>query len=221
MSTVLHVHNDIETRDGYAWPKADDVAFDHVKMYLPLLRLAAKQAQHRRVAVQAGGNAGMHPVELAKIYDKVVTFEPEKLNYECLRQNVEDHWNVTVYNAAIGNNTNPVKVRTVPGLDREERLCVNTGAFRVEEGGDIPQMRIDDLGLDHLDFLQLDVEGFELNAILGGIETIKRHWPVIMVERFNQGDDPEPLLLDLGYSRIIKGAYDCVYVKHNGTDNVC
>lgn len=217
------LNSDIELREGLHWPKADEVAFDHVKMYLPLLQLAARQATEKRIAVQAGGNAGMYPVELAKMFDKVITFEPEFVNYKCLCYNSANLPNIGIYQAVLGNDTKPVSLVQEQGL-KNDQLAVNTGAFHVEGGGDIPQMRIDDLDLPHLDFLQLDVEGWELNALEGAERTIRAHWPVIMLEIVQKRGyayrDPEPFVLDLGYSRIIKGEYDRVYIKHDGSDNV-
>lgn len=212
MSTVQH----LEIREGWMWPKADDVAFDHIKMYLPLLRLAARQPQQRRVAVQAGGNAGVHPVELAKLYERVITFEPERLNYECLLENARDYSNVEAHQAVVGNRNKPVGIAAAQGL-KNDKLCVNTGSFMVDGDGDIPQIRIDDLDLDQLDFLQLDVEGWELNALKGAEKTIERCSPVIMIERFEHGDDPEPFLIERGYNRIVKGVYDHVYVRQHGS----
>lgn len=215
MSTLILEESPREMREGLMWPRADDVAFEHIKMYLPLLRLAARQAETPGVAIQAGGNAGMHPVELAKMFDRVITFEPESLNYQCLVANIAEFPNIEAHCAAIGNSTEPVKVNTRRGL-KDGELCVNTGAFQVSEGGNVPQMRIDDLGLEALDFVQLDVEGYELAALKGGEKTIKRFSPVIMVEYVDHGDDPRPFLESMGYHRIIKGTYDHVYVRQHG-----
>ena len=58
------------------------------------------------------------------------------------------------------------------------------GAERHHVAGDgpIPVMRIDDLGLTACDLICLDVEGYELMALAGAIDTIRRYRPVVMVE---------------------------------------
>ena len=43
-------------------------------------------------------------------------------------------------------------------------------------------MLIDDLNLPGCDLIQLDLEGYEFYALQGGIETIKKHKPVIVIE---------------------------------------
>jgi FkbM family methyltransferase len=60
--------------------------------------------------------------------------------------------------------------------------------------------------LDSLDlaptFMKIDVEGFEYEVLAGGMETVKRHEPVIMIERY--WDDPRVFktLSDLGYAEV-------------------
>ena len=41
---------------------------------------------------------------------------------------------------------------------------------------------LDSLKLERLDFMKVDVEGYELNVLKGGEETIKRYRPVIWCE---------------------------------------
>lgn len=204
-----------EMRDGWLWPAADGVAFDHIRMYLPLLKTVARRCKRRQIAVQAGGNAGIYPAVLAEMFETVITFEPDAENFACLQYNCKDRSNVTAHKAAVGNSREPVRVQEIQGM-RFGELCVNTGAYRVVPGGDIPQMTIDDLNLPTLDFLQLDVEGFELNALIGGLDTIQKYSPVIMVETFGHGDDPTVFLEDLGYHCVVKGHYDKVFVRRNG-----
>ena len=49
---------------------------------------------------------------------------------------------------------------------------------------------IDAMDLPRLDFFKLDVEGYEVPALAGAIETIKKHRPWIWVEYFITGSEP-------------------------------
>lgn len=201
-----------EIRDRWVWPKADGIAFDHIRLYAPLLRTVARYPKQRGVCVQAGGNAGMYPAILAEYYDRVITFEPEDLNFHCLTENCKRFSNVEAHQAILGDSDCTVGLTLPEGWNGSE-VCVNTGAFHVDGEGSIPQVRIDDLNLDRLDFLQLDVEGYELNALRGAAKTIDKFSPVIMLECFNQGADPHPFVEELGYHRVIKGVYDQVFMR--------
>jgi hypothetical protein len=49
---------------------------------------------------------------------------------------------------------------------------------------------IDAMALPGLDFFKLDVEGYEVPALTGALDTIKKHRPWIWVEYFITGTDP-------------------------------
>ena len=200
-------------RDGWAWPAADQIAYEHIKLYVPLLRFAARQAKKHRVAIQAGGNAGMYPAILAGMFGKVYTFEPAQENLKCLYENVPE--NVEVREGVLGDRTDSVGIALPVGLFPDGSEGVNTGAYQVHGEGSIAQFRIDDMDLGCLDFLQLDVEGYELNALKGGRFTIDRYSPVIMLESFHNGTDAASFLTGLGYQRLVKGAYDQVWVRED------
>jgi hypothetical protein len=53
--------------------------------------------------------------------------------------------------------------------------------------GPTPRIRIDDLDLDHLDFLKVDVEGYELFVLKGAEQTLLRHKPVVILEENIRG----------------------------------
>jgi hypothetical protein len=83
----------------------------------------------------------------------------------------------------------------------------NYGGFFVNGIGNIPTIRIDDLGLPVCDFIHLDIEGFEGEALLGGLNTINKFKPLIGLELKDHGEKfgwPETkildLLKDLGYN---------------------
>jgi hypothetical protein len=47
--------------------------------------------------------------------------------------------------------------------------------------------KLDDQNIEYVDFIKLDCEGYELFAIKGGEETIKRCRPVMVVEQKGHG----------------------------------
>lgn len=130
----------------------------------------------RRVAVQAGGAVGVWPLYLADWFDVVYTFEPNRENFDCLTENTKHAGNIESYRAALG--AEPGKC----GLINPDFESDNAGTWHMAPGDDVPVMYVDGLPLDCLDFLCLDVEGFELDALLGAEQSIKVHRPVIMLE---------------------------------------
>jgi FkbM family methyltransferase len=131
--------------------------------------------QHRTV-VQAGGNLGVFPKGLAKYFDRVITFEPIQSNLECLVKNIDNIENIDVHNYALGaENTQASFKSTIQG---------NCGATQISFStqGDISVIPLDSLELEDVDLLWLDVEGTEVEALNGAIETIERCRPIIVAE---------------------------------------
>lgn len=163
--------------------------------------LALSLAKSRRTAIQAGGHIGTWPVMLAAEFSTVMTFEPDFQNFAALVANLEERTtgNVFPVRGILGNKRRPHGFRTSPK---------STGQHRVGEGEPVPCFRIDDMGLENVDAIFLDVEGFEIPALIGATETIKRSLPVIMAEEnkraVDQGfriGDLDRLLGTFGYTR--------------------
>ena len=66
-----------------------------------------------------------------------------------------------------------------------------------------------------IDFFSLDVEGYELYAIKGAVNTIAKYKPTVVLEVWDHSDTQiqlEQLLAELGYSMVdILGGSDRVY----------
>jgi FkbM family methyltransferase len=195
-----------QTINGFLAPRTDREA--------PRIMLGARHLDYFyrfcrafNVAVQAGGNIGVWPSKMAQKFSTVYTFEPEEDNFNCLTENVKAE-NVVKYKAALSNKYGSV------GIHKDELNC---GAHYIDGPGDIPVMLIDDLNLSSLDFLMLDVEGYELSAIEGGIKTILTYKPVIVAEdkHHRNGTKPGDLhkyLEFIGYRDVARRNNDVVFV---------
>jgi FkbM family methyltransferase len=174
--------------------------------------------QQRRVAVQAGGNYGVWPKYLSQRFEHVYTFEPCRSTFVDLVENVRDCFNVCTLNAALTDVRGPVSLVWDVGSKH------NAGTVYVSAScsGKVPALLLDDLKLGVCDLLCLDVEGYELRAVRGALETIERCRPVISVEinkcierAGDTADDLRMLLTSLGYDCALRVHADEVFV-HRG-----
>jgi FkbM family methyltransferase len=182
------------------------VTFDWLKD----VHQAMSRCKQKFVAVQAGGNTGVWPKEMAKEFRYVYTFEPDADNFACLATNCQEE-NIFKFQAALGC------AHGMMDLHRDPR---NAGAHYVKQGDSFPVMRIDDLHLANCDLIQLDVEGFEYQAVMGAMATIDRCSPVIMVEDKGLSDKYDipkggvlRLLSDKGYKVVADPHRDFVLVR--------
>jgi FkbM family methyltransferase len=152
--------------------------------------------------IQAGGNQGMYPRVLANMFQHVYTFEPDPLNFHCLAANCQLD-NIYKVNAALGAESGLVKVN--------RGNLNNAGTHTVSTNGEchVPMFTIDSLKLPSCGLFQLDLEGYEIHALKGAIETIQRCKPVIQCENGNNAI--LEFLQQFGYQAVAQSKADTFY----------
>lgn len=133
----------------------------------------------RRVAVQAGGNLGIFPKYLSSRFDFVYSFEPEPELFRMATRNAPER-NIVWTQAALGCERKLVHVSRL--RRQQDGGNAHEGIAHVSGPGFVPTLRIDDLALPICDLIYLDLEGYELYALRGAVETIARCRPVVVCE---------------------------------------
>lgn len=193
---------------------AHDKAAKYARRDLPTLEKAAGLAAGRTAAVQAGGNLGIWPEWLSREFATVYTFEPAPDLFPLLVA-YAGAANVIKFQAALGYQ----RTLIATSADRDDGKDSHPGVTHVSGAGVVPTVRIDDLALPVCDLIALDLEGYELFALQGAAETVRRCRPVILVEingrceRF--GVTPEQVrswLALADYQLVLREHSDEVYV---------
>lgn len=127
------------------------------------------------VVIDAGAAIGDHTIaymEKCGVPANVHAFECNPKMVECLRHNCQG---AQIYPFALGCTFGTVKFNEWPG---------NLGASHIHryDGNDVPCIPLDSLMLPRVDFIKLDVEGWEVQSIFGARETIMRCRPRMIVE---------------------------------------
>lgn len=179
--------NEIVEIEGTWWPSKDRMARHYHDMTFADLKYLLLECGNK-VAVQAGGNVGLWPKEMAKHFEAVHTFEPDALNFECLLSNCPED-NIIAYPYALGERSHTASL---------SRISYNCGAHFLKEGDEFAVVTIDSLLLNACDLIQLDIEGYEFNALKGAVKTIEKFHPVIMVEDKGLSNKYGSLMGDIG-----------------------
>jgi FkbM family methyltransferase len=212
----MSVSSGITFRDDFGawWPDYDhkpENCHRAVLRGLSDMDHAIARCRQRRRCVQAGGHAGFWPRRLSPYFREVTAFEPEPALHECMRRNL-DMWgarNVEPRREALSDRTGGGRMLPHP----------SAGSWRVAsetplETVPVDLVRLDDFGFADVDALLLDVEGHEARAISGAVETIRRSWPVILVEVLPGSAAPtRAVLAGLGYGLAARAHKDEVYVR--------
>jgi len=146
---------------------------------LPQLAALVGLTSRRRVVVQAGGHLGIWPKFLSRYFVSVWTFEPSPALFPRLVANAPED-NIYRVQAALSDTHAGV---TLSDARRDGKLGPgHEGLTHVAGPGPVPSLRLDALKLAELDLLCLDLEGWELYALRGAIDTLTRCRPVVSVE---------------------------------------
>jgi FkbM family methyltransferase len=199
---------------GLLWPAYDTKCARVVfKMANDLDVVMRHVGPKPKAVVQAGGNCGVWARALAPLFETVYTFEPDPMNFTALTHNVSDFSNVVKFQAALGFGREHIK------MGRADFEVDNCGAMYVEEGGVIPTLRIDDLNLRACELLYLDIEGYEVPALFGAVNTIRNCKPIIAIEDkglsekygYRQGEAETWLAENCGYVVLERVHKDVVF----------
>lgn len=137
--------------------------------------IAYKYVKDFYIAIDVGANVGLWARPLTQKFNHVIAFEPLDPVYECLEKNVQG-LNIEIHKHALGSVNDKIEMF----FDSE-----NTGGSFVSEigKGSIDIKRLDDLNLPKFGLLKIDCERHELEVLKGGVETILKYKPIIVVEQ--------------------------------------
>jgi len=133
-----------------------------------------------------GANLGNHTMYWSKNInaEKIYSFEPYKVNYEILCENIQNNAldNVRPIKQGVGATKGYTSIDIVDAGN----LGATTLSKEVKAEGEIELIDIDSFcleqGIDTVDFVKIDTEGYEENVLEGMKETIKAHHPDLWIE---------------------------------------
>lgn len=128
------------------------------------------------VVVDAGAMIGDHTATYADwvgAEGSVYAFEPNPEAYECLAMNVRSLPQVKIFDFGLSNKLQSVKLN----------LSENSGASHLsDDEGSVLVKMLDSFALKRLDFMKIDVEGFETRVLRGAVQTILSCRPTMLIE---------------------------------------
>lgn len=138
-------------------------------------------------------------------YDEIIAFEPDKSNFEKLHD-----W----INASKLNNINAIQA----GVFREKTTLNFNSSGNMEsyvsyDGNvSIPVESIDNVCAGrNVSIIKMDIEGSELDALIGGKKTIEENTPILMISTYHKKND---LFVLMNYIREINPDYQFYLRAH-------
>lgn len=155
----------------------------------------AHNIQPGDIVLDCGANVGVFTRgALAKGASKVIAIEPGPENVECLRRNFKEEilaGRVIVYPKGVWDKDDELELNVDPENSAADSFVIKrTGARTVK----VPLTTIDkltgELGLSKIDFIKMDIEGAEPNALDGAAAILKRDKPRLSISAYHAADHP-------------------------------
>ena len=148
------------------------------------------------VVLDCGANVGVyarHAIEAgAKL---VVAIEPAPETLECLRRNLAGEIaasRVIVYPKGVWDKEDQLTLYVDPANTAAASFLHQDTKFRQVQ--QVPLTTIDnlvaELGLERVDFIKMDIEGAEPNALRGARQTLNRFRPRLAISSYHAADHP-------------------------------
>ena len=165
---------------------------------------ALKYIKQWRVCLDIGSNIGQWTRPLCSKFESVVCFEPNPNFRECFNKNIDEN-NVLLWPIGLSDK------------EHKAKQGFNSTVLQNEDG-DIDCRTLDSFALTNVDFVKIDVDGFEVPLLNGARETLTKNNPVINIEmkrdkRNNITQKCESILKELGYTFQKRTKSDEVWLK--------
>lgn len=172
---------------------------------LQLLSVKRSKVGNGVVALDCGANIGVHTIEWARHmhgWGEVIAFEAQERIFYALAGNIalNNCFNARAIWAAVGKQAGEIRVPRpnyfVPSsfgsLEIRQRsnteFIGQTIDYSEESMQPTRMMAIDDLKLKRLDFIKIDIEGMEMEALEGAKQTIQAFMPYLLIEKIKSDE---------------------------------
>ena len=151
----------------------------------------------KRTMIDIGANIGIFARPSAELFERVICFEPVFKNFEVLQKNLENYNNVELHNLGLGDKDQIVtfELQTLKcGHTKQVEEFVPNPEFE-KHTGEITTL--DRFNFQSVDWIKIDVEGFENAVLEGSRDTIQRNRPWLLLEDNGQREQHRQWLNDL------------------------
>ena len=152
------------------------------------IRLFSTLVNKGDVILDIGANIGCTAIYFGDTCTSVHAFEPSPTTFSYLKNNISKSGmnNITLHNFAIGSEPGESTITFSPDNRSGGFVSDKTQASIGHTVEQIDVRRLDDtinsLEINYVDFIKIDVEGFEWHVLDGGRETLNQFQPLVVLE---------------------------------------
>jgi FkbM family methyltransferase len=155
-------------------------------------KLISKLLKKGMTCLDIGANIGYYVLLENKLVGeegKIIAIEPSPENFEYLQKNIklQNTQSIQAFNIAVGNTEGKIKFLVYENASNSG-MVIPDGEEQKWPGEviEVPIIKVDSLlqekNITKIDFLRMDVEGYEFHIFEGMQETLNQHKPIIHIE---------------------------------------
>ncbi len=169
---------------------SDDDYLDHIKNgFEPeMVKLFRALATDSEIILDIGANIGCTAILFATLSNKVYAFEPSQTTFAFLKKNISKSGRKNVFPQNLGLGAEPGEsTLTFAPSNRSGGFVSNQTQASVGHTVEKIVIRqldevVNSLNLQRIDFIKIDVEGFEGHVLRGARQTLSSNRPVVVLE---------------------------------------
>ena len=182
-------------------------------------KLIQSELKKDMVCLEAGANIGYYTLLesiLVGKMGKILAIEPSPKNYAKLIENIKlnNIENVSTFNFACGDREGKIKFL----ISKKSNRCttIDNNKMLIQPSDtiiDVDVMKLDtfleEKNIEKIDFIRMDVEGYENHIIKGLVKTIQKFHPMFQIEihkKLMSIEDTKNILLEFS-----NNGYECKY----------
>ena len=188
-----------ETPYGPFWiPKGSQyvLPFNLAEQEMKIYGIGEMAVKPGDVVFDCGANIGVFIRESLKAgAAKVIAVEPAPENIECVRRNFKselESGKVVLVQKGVWDKEDKLTLRIDPTNSAADSFVIQTKDQT--KTVEVPLTTLDkiatDLGLTKVDYIKMDIEGAEPNALRGAAETIRKFKPRLSISAYHAPDHP-------------------------------
>ena len=174
------------------------------------------------IAIDCGANIGVHTIEWASAmtgWGSVIAIEAQERIYYALAGNIaiNNGFNALAVHAAVSSEQGTLQIpnpdyftpSSFGSLELRPRPCNEFIGQQIDYTNNtvlVRKMTLDELNLPRVDFIKIDIEGMEMEALAGAQQTIRSYRPILLIEKIKTDlQQLEQWLVENGYQLMTLG----------------
>ena len=143
-----------------------------------------KKSKSQGTFLDVGSHIGFYAIPLSGLFKNVIAFEPSRMQRGLLQKNILNNkiCNIEVQSCALGESRDRLDLKVMGNSGGSNTLGSHSAEFPPLEVYEVEVLALDSFNLTNVDFIKIDVEGWELQVLNGATKSLLTSKPQVLIE---------------------------------------